>query len=390
MKKLCLAAIFCFLLVTSLFVISLFLINPLGNGSPDIFVGIDVAYDNVEEIKSLVDEVSSYTNTLVIGSNGITYNVTKLDEVCSYVYDRGMHFMVFMHPHNETEKCEEQRQWVEDARTRWGKSFLGLYAYDEPGGRQLDNAEYKVLNETPANYSDAAEKYALELNNVLGYIRESPINSGNLTLFTSDYGLYWFDYRGGYDVLFAEFGWNHSSQLNVALCRGAATAQNKEWGVMITWTYNHPPYLESGTELYEDMVLAYNNGAKYILVFDTNKNYTHGVLEPEHLDALKQFWNYAENNPRKTDVSSERVAYVLPEGYAYGFRGPWDKIWGFWEAEDDPLSYEISADVGKFLEDYDTKLDIIYDDGIVVDDTYSKYVFWNGTVILVHSFLAEN
>ena len=132
MKKLCLAAIFCFLLVTSLFVISLFLINPLSSGSPDIFVGIDVAYDNVEEIKSLVDEVSSYTNTIVIGSNGITYNVTKLDEVCSYVYDREMYFMVFMHPHNEAEKCAEQRQWVEDARTRWGKSFLGLYAYDEP------------------------------------------------------------------------------------------------------------------------------------------------------------------------------------------------------------------------------------------------------------------
>jgi hypothetical protein len=202
-----------------------------------------------------------------------------------------------------------------------------------------------------------------------------------LTLFTSDYALYWFDYKGGYDVVFAEFGWNYSRQLNIALCRGAATAQNKEWGVMITWTYNHPPYLESRNELLEDMVLAYDNGAKYILVFDTNKNYTHGVLEQEHLDALKDFWNYAKNNPPKTEASSERVAYVLPEDYAYGFRGPYDKIWGFWEGADDPLSYQISVDIGKFLEDYDTKLDIIYDDGITLDNTYSKYIFWNGTVI---------
>jgi hypothetical protein len=379
MKKIYLAAIFCFLVVTSLFFISVFLIDLLKNGSPDVFVGVDVAYGNVEEIKKLVDEISSYTNTFVIGSTEITYNVTKLNEVCNYVYDRGMYFMIYMHP--DPEQFDEQRQWVEDARIRWGQRFLGLYAHDEPGGRQLDNATYRVLVETPANYTDAAEKYASKLGEFLGDIRESPINAGNLTLFTSDYSLYWFDYRGGYDVVFAEFGWNYSRQLNVALCRGAATAQNKEWGVMITWTYNHPPYLESRRELYEDMVLAYDNGAKYILVFDTNKNYTHGVLEKEHLDALKDFWNYAKNNPRKLEASTERVAYVLPEGYAYGFRGPKDKIWGFWEGEDDPLSYAISVDVGKFLEDYDTKLDIIYDDEIDVDGTYSKYVFWNGTII---------
>jgi len=131
------------------------------------------------------------------------------------------------------------------------------------------------------------------------------------------------------------------------------------------------------------LVLAYENGAKYILVFDTNNNYTDSVLEKEHLDALKKFWDYTKDNPRKIGDSSERVAYVLPEGYAYGFRGPWDKIWGFWEGEDDPLklSYQISVDVGKALEEYDAKLDLIYDDEIVVDDTYWKYVFWNGTEV---------
>jgi len=379
MKKLCLAAIFCFLLVASLFFVSSFLISILKNESLDVFVGIDVAYNDVGEIKELVDEIGSYTNTFVIGSTGITFDVAKLDEVCNYVYDRGMYFMIYMHP--SPARFDEQRQWVEDARIRWGQRFLGLYAYDEPGGRQLDNATYRVLVETPANYADAAEKYASQLNNNLGYVRESPINAGNFTLFTSDYALYWFDYRGGYDVVFAEFGWNYSRQLNVALCRGAATAQNKEWGVMITWTYNNPPYLESGDKLLEDMVLAYDNGAKYILVFDTNKNYTHGVLEKKHLDALKDFWNYAKNNPRKIEALSERVAYVLPKDYAYGFRGPKDKIWGFWEGEDDPLSYEISVDVGKFLEDYETKLDIIYDDEITLDGTYSQYIFWNGTII---------
>ena len=48
-------------------------------------------------------------------------------------------------------------------------------------------------------------------------------------LFASDYAFYWYDYQVGYDTIFAEFGSNYSQQLNVALCRGAATVQNKTW-----------------------------------------------------------------------------------------------------------------------------------------------------------------
>ncbi|PVX26987.1 MAG: hypothetical protein CW716_04660 [Candidatus Bathyarchaeum sp.] len=377
MKKLFVVAVFCFLLVASLFTI--FLLASPTNEPLDVFVGIDVAYDDLDEIKALVDETCSYTNTIVIGSTGITYNVTKLNDACEYVYDKGMYFMIYMHPQMETEKSEEQRQWVEAARSRWEERFLGLYAHDETGGRQLDNAKIRVLYEKPANYTDAAEKYAIKLGEHLGNITESPIYAGNLSLFTSDYALYWFDYKGGYDTVFAEFGWNYSRQLNIALCRGAATAQNKEWGIMITWTYNHPPYLESGPELLEDMILAYENGAKYILVFDTNKDYTDGVLTEEHLDAFKQFWDYAKKHPRQAESPSKRVAYVLPEGYAYGFRGPHDKIWGFWEGADDPLSHSISVDVGNYLEEYGTNLDIIYDDGTAIETLYSKYIYWNGT-----------
>jgi hypothetical protein len=129
------------------------------------------------------------------------------------------------------------------------------------------------------------------------------------------------------------------------------------------------------------MLLAYENGAKYILVFDSNSNYTDGVLAQEHLDALKQFWDYAKRNQRQTTSSSERVVYVLPKGYAYGFRGPQDKIWGFWEGADDPLCSMISVDVGNLLDEYGTKLDIIYDDELVLDNAYAKYIYWNGTII---------
>ena len=183
-------------------------------------------------------------------------------------------------------------------------------------------------------------------------------------------------------MLFAEFGWNYSRQLNVALCRGAATVQNKNWGAIITWTYDNPPYIESGEELYDDMILAYNNGANYILVFDYPyvANSTYGILKEEHLEALSKFWNYMNHNSPTSDALSDRVAYVLPKDYGYGFRGPNDTIWGFWEA--DALTSTICTNLYNLIEQYGTKLDIIYDDGIEPSNTsvYDEFIFWNGTM----------
>ena len=109
-------------------------------------------------------------------------------------------------------------------------------------------------------------------------------------LFTSDYSLYWYDYAAGYDTVFAEFTMNYSQQLNVDLVRGAATSQNKDWGVMITWKYNTPPYMESGPELFNDMKFAYENGAKYIIVFDGDQNWTQNVLRSK--DSLMQLRSF--------------------------------------------------------------------------------------------------
>jgi hypothetical protein len=93
---------------------------------------------------------------------------------------------------------------------------------------------------------------------------------------------------------------------------------------------------------------------------------------------LQEFWEYARANPREINQSGDRVAYVLPKDFAYGFRGPEDKIWGLWEA--DAFSFEVSENLSKLLEQYGSKLDVIYDDGLRLDSTYNKYVFWNGTI----------
>jgi len=338
--------------------------------SPDIFVGVDVAYENLTEIKKLIDEISSYTNLFVIGCTGITDNLTKLDETCQYVYDKGLSFIIYR------EHTAPHTEWLEDAKKRWGDHFLGFYAYDEVGGRQLDLRKNRIVHDAD-NYTDAANQFVDGMNWILKWYTQQYTNSTNFPLFTSDYALYWFDYKAGYDVVLAQFGWNYSRQLNVALCRGAAKMQNKDWGVMITWKYNDPPYIESGGELYEDLIIAYENGAKYIVVFDSNENYTQGILEEEHLEALKEFWQYIQNNPRKSVSSSDRVAYVLPKDYAYGFRGPNDKIWGLWEADDfsEILCYKLNI----IMEKYGFKMDIIYDDGLEPGSAYgySKLISWD-------------
>ena len=370
-----------YLLIILLFLRFDFLVKESSkNDSLNVFVGIDAAYDDVDYVKRLVDEVKSYTNLFVIGSTGITYNVTKLDEVCQYLYDKKLYFLIYFHP---SEKLN-QSQWIEDAKTRWGDRFIGLHAFDESGGRQLDRDTHMLVKEGKAdNYTDTANQYVVSLDKWLKNVTQYYGDAGYSPLFTSDYALYWFDYGAGYDVLFAEFGWNYSRQLNVALCRGAATVQNKDWGVMITWTYDDAPYIESGEELYDDMILAYNNGAKYILVFDTTSDYTHGILKEEHLEALKKFWNYINHNPQTLDALTDRVAYVLPKDYAYGFRGPNDKIWGIWEA--DAFSYEICTNLNNLMEQYGTKLDIIYDEKKEPYNVslYSKLIFWNETVYTI-------
>lgn len=197
-------------------------------------------------------------------------------------------------------------------------------------------------------------------------------------LFTSDYALYWFDYLVGYDVVLTQFGWNYSRQLNVALCRGAAKVLNKEGGAIITYTYTESPYLGSSEELFDDLVLAYENGAKYIVVFDSDKKYTQGILKEEHFKALRDFKQYTIENPREKGNNQDQVAFVLPQGYGYGFRGPNDKIWGLWEADD--FSFELSHKIGALLEQQDKKLDIIYDENLELDSKYSKYIFWNNTI----------
>lgn len=357
-------------LISALIITGLF----LKEREEKVFVGVEVGFDDFDDIVDFVDEVEEYVNLVIIGSLDITTNATKLTTVCDYLYSKDLYFIPFMFITQYVEKPD----FFQVAKERWGEKFLGVYVSDEPGGRQFDSPNVRVVTEAES-YSDAASQYVEGLNNGLQQFFSHFEESANVTAFTSDYLLYWFDYKSGWDIVFAEFGWNFSRQLHVALCRGAANIQKKDWGVIVTWTYRNPPYIEDAEMLYRDLVLAYNNGAKYILVFNYPTNLTDfGILTRDHLDSIRRFWDYVSDVPQPTQLSN--TSYVLPKDYGYGFRGSDDKIWGLWNS--DELSAKVWNEINGFLAVYGKSLDIVYDTtDLSREQQYEKLIFWNGTTV---------
>ena len=348
----------------------------------DFFFGVSFGLNTTSEAKLLIDKVRGYTNLFVINSWPISINEAALNEICEYAVDAKMNIIVYFdiisyvgYPWLQT--------WLDTARERWGNKFLGIYLYDELGGNQIDTRQWrpgqapKKAMENASDYSDAANRFVTD---ILSSFSMQNVKNSHLPVFTSDYALYWFDYLAGYDVVFTELGWNHSRIKHIALCKGAANVQGKQWGAIVVWTYRQPPYLESGTEMLKDMITAYRAGAKYIIVFNYPKINPYGILEEEHFTAMKKFWSLIHCFPRSIYGRVEgKIAFVLPKDYGWGMRNLDDKTWGFWPPDD--LSPLIWDNMNKLIKRYGLKLDIIYDDPrFNFEEKYSKIYFWNSTI----------
>jgi len=283
--------------------------------NPNVYVGVAFGGNTTEEAKALIDEVKGYTNLFILdsGRNAITQNETAVNEICSYAVSNGLSVIVNVGVEAEG---DNSRSWFWDQpltvseqwKAMWGSKFLGMYYNDEPGGIQLDgNWSYwfthynpqivKLLdsNNTVGNYTNsvAFQRYAKTIedlnqiyNKMIGYMNNgtsppnydleanffvndiikgdtgfSTLKTDGVTTFTSDYGLYWWDYLGGYNVMFAELGWNCSVAEQIDLVKGAARLQGDAWGAMITWTYDQWPYLDSYDAIYNQMLTSYEAGA---------------------------------------------------------------------------------------------------------------------------------
>ena len=349
--------------------------SPIRDNPHDFFVGVTFSSNTTVEAKVLIDKVKDYTNLLVVASGPVSKNETSLDEICNYAVNQSLHLIVYF----GNISLPWQIPWISSAQQRWGSYFVGVYHYDEPAGSLLDTPNAFGNSSKPANYDEMANLFVNSWQTMPGLhtIKAMP---NPPTTFTSDYGLYWFDYLAGYDVILSEFGWNNSRAQQIALVRGAANLQNKSWGVIVTWTYDKAPYLESGDQLYSDLTLAYQNGAKYVVVFNypslTGNSY--GDLTSDHFDALQKFWNQIKTNPHQTDFSAQNVL-VLPRNYGWGMRSPNDTIWGLWGPDEkSPQIWNITQTL---LANYGSNLDIVYDDpSFSPDSRYAKIYFWNSTI----------
>jgi hypothetical protein len=353
----------------------------------DFYFGISYGQMSAEQAKPLIDKVKDYTNAFIIDSWDITVNQTALDEVCNYCVAANLKFIVYFQfisriifPWHQT--------WLDTAKQRWGDSFLGVYLQDELGGRQIDgnltgNPLEKSIIKTVSNatsYTDAANKFVSNIE-----LANSTVDAKKrgIPLFIGDYALHWFDYEAGYDTVLAELGWNFSTPQQIALVRGAATLQGKDWGTIVTWKYQQAPYMANASEIYSDLVSSYIAGAKYTFIFNYPTypaNNPNGVLSDEDFAVMKQFWFYVNTFPRETyGVQSAKVAFVLPSDYGSPLRRPDDWIWGLWP--DDSKATLILNNTNLIVTMYGLRLDIVYDDSqFIVTSKYAQVYYWNNTL----------
>jgi parallel beta-helix repeat protein len=360
------------------------------------YVGIEFGYGDASECRKLVDKVKNYTNLIAIANTDITTNETLLNDTCDYIYNAGVHIVVYFPDHQSFSSSQNTFSvWTMKAKDKYGDYFLGTYIYDEVAGRVLDHdpgciSINYVSSQVSSSYS-AALDYKVAASNFISNAQDQMADDlylakkAGTSVMTADYGLYWFDYKAGYDTVLAEFGWGNNHQLAIALCRGAATAQGKSWGAIICWELYTKGVgaIEDGPALYDDLVLAYDNGAKYAVIFNYAGNnqqnpYDCGIMNEEHFEALENFWTYTLEHPEKHGSLAADTALVLPEAYGFGFRSEIDNIWGL--GVSDPWKTKVWADANSLLSQHGSSLDIVYSDSEfedVVDKAYPTVIRWS-------------
>lgn len=167
---------------------------------------------NNSQTQRNIDALYDYTNLVIISNQDVIEHRSSLDSIVDYTFSRGLYFIVCMqYPSPYSNFDYNPFEWQQAAQAKYGSHFLGYYIYDEPGGSQLDQGSFRQFDNTtmPSSYKEATNTYAYYLFvQMRDFVQSTRV-------FTSDYGLYWFDYEAGYSTVLAQFVWNQSRSLSI-------------------------------------------------------------------------------------------------------------------------------------------------------------------------------
>ncbi|MDR2203276.1 MAG: hypothetical protein LBE76_03045 [Nitrososphaerota archaeon] len=396
------------------------------NKNTSTFVGVTYGGNSVSEAKQLINKVKTYTNLFILQSGNLQRNPDAINEIGDYAVATGLYFIPYFGNYIEASLAtwldSAKQRWndhllgiyyrdelggkmLDDyykftdpitgnaiTKTRYGdivveKANGEIIHYEIDGNINLyeptNNGEGKYSTYKPdgtiilqhgatatTTYQKLSANRPLKTNEeIVQQITTQNTNDLNFlkkstTVFSSDYVLYWYNYQSGYDVILTQLGWNISLNQQISLCRGAAVTQNKDWGVIVTWRYNNPPYLDSGDEIYNQLKTSYECGAKYMVLFnfyEEDASNPYGTLKNEHFNALKRFWRDVVENPHiKPNTIEANSVLILPKNFGGGLRWREDTVWGVFKADD--TSGRIWDLTQTTLNTYGYTLDIVYDD----------------------------
>jgi len=424
-KNLLLTTIFILILISS--TILIIQTYPQNKKEVPVFVGVSYGGNSVSEAKQLINKVKSYSNLFILQSGSLQRDPDSINEIGDYAIAADMYFMPYFGNYIEASLStwlnSAKQRWGDNligiyyrdeiggkmldnyytftdsttgdsiTKTRYGDIVVektngkiiqyefngninlyeptsngegihstyypdGTVTFKEPGAKATTT--YQQLSKTrPFQTEDEVAQQLIDRNKAdFNFLKNST------TVFSSDYVLYWYNYKAGYDTVLTQLGWNISLNQQISLCRGAAVTQKKDWGVIVTWRYTTPPYLDSGEEIFNQLKTSYECGAKYFVLFnfyEEGASNPYGTLKNEHFNALKRFWNDVVQNPRVVHGAIKAdSALVLPKNFGGGLRWREDAIWGVFKP--DETSGKIWDLTQLSLNKYGYRLDIIYDD----------------------------
>ena len=409
MKRLLVVAFAVMLITIFVFASLEFFIPSLEVSNPDqkaklqgFHFGVSFCGNTTAQAKLLINKVKACTNLFVVQSGPFSDNETDMNDIVNYAVASGLDVIVYFGYFNPNEAW--QIPWIDSAKQQWNSHFLGVYLNDEPGGQVIDAnwtefvgyADQLSIRSAQVPY-EHVQSINLAMNGSLPFnsyaasesayhfvtewqadLNLTQLQSLSINSFTSDYALYWFDYEIGYNTILAELGSNQSAIQAIDMVRGAADAQNKTWGTIITWNYDQPPYIENSSALYSQLVESYTAGANYEVIFDYPQipGDAYGILTQQDFAAMQNFW---DEIPTLKVNDAPKTALVLPKDYGWGMRSQSDLIWGLWKP--DNTSAQIWSISQKLLSEYGLNLDIVYQDPqYPMQGRYQQIYYWNQTV----------